>query len=681
MDIPLKINYPAYFLIFSATNALLSYTSFQIETKLWIGLIGFAVPFFFGLLTTLRKSSESVDFCSKEWMTSIPGWAWVVIIVLALPMRFYCLFNSNWLVSDEGVFGFLSLELSRKWNWHLVYSAHGQIPPLFNWLLALYFKLVTPTILSMRFFIFTLSLLSLISFYLTANLFFRKTLSFLCFSLFCFGFWPLFTFKFVYYFSAALLFQILAFWALGSCLRSNPASIGFALLLSILLGLGLWVSISWPLLLLMVIVPFVLKRKAFFLEHGFWVSLSPLGLFLGVFLACLFFENNLQHIRWLLVNESTTNVYGRLPSLFSNWTTLFWEGHPHNSLGPSWGGILNPLEGAACLLGILELIKYRKNRFSQWLMAAAMVFAIPGLLTNNYESFHNHLLLPVLIGVCALGIQAVLLELPKPFRWILLLIFFLFSASLNAFHILQSDNPAVYSEDVCQRAYRILNHHAKTFGPGLVFQDMDLNMDDQTLTLASYHWNAAQNQKLDPFRVHWSAVIVNSNYKYFLSRRFPDIQWYSLGPDAVWNLGGLLLAIIPQTRSNEGDMREWNLFNLKLHGVTTRFFFDHSASQTKSIFSQLLELEDQAGKDPFLESIFCEKVIFYLRNSENPLNLLPWIQKAVQKGYPAPHLLVAEGLLLQALGNHSQAKAAFQKAVQCPLNDTRAKDLLAALSR
>src|SRR5208337_1194253 len=68
-------------------------------------------------------------------------------------------------------------------------------------------------------------------------------------------------------------------------------------------------------------------------------------------------NHNGEHIKFLWGLYRSADTVSAWKNFFSNWTLLFWEGTPGNRYGPVWGGILNPLEGAFCFLGIIEFIR------------------------------------------------------------------------------------------------------------------------------------------------------------------------------------------------------------------------------------------------------------------------------------------------------------------------------------
>ena len=193
---------------------------------------------------------------------------------------------------------------------------------------------------------------------------------------------------------------------------------------------------------------------------------------------------------------------------------------------------------------------------------------------------------------------------------------------------------------------------------------------------AVYPFDASANPRLTLSKAKWAVILCNANYKYFLSARFPEAKWYWLGPDTYWHNGGLMLAHIPVTETNRPVLSSWMEANQQLHSITSRISFDQNGNRKQEILNQLLGMEGSFEKDPYLESIYWERVIMASGQNRPPVDWLKWIQNAIEKGYPCPHLLVAEGLLLNASGQFQASRGALQRALRSPFNLTNAGEIL-----
>jgi len=682
-----------YFILFSASSVALAYSPMGPTAKLWTGLGGVLLPF--GIAWAClppRPSLSNKHFYLLETLVPPTRWVWALLLTLSILLRLYPLLTSNWPVPDDGLVAFPSLELSKRWQW-VFFFTQSQHPPVFNWALALFFKFFPPSIFSMRFFIFLPALAAPLLSYFTARRFFSKSVSFLCFLFFALSFWPLCFSRFCLYASLLLDFELLTFWALGAFVNTDLSQkpFWFGSLLGFMTGFGFWVAIQWPLAAGMILCVVFFKLKGTLAGNRRIFLLGFAGCFLFLFipyLAVFLAENHWEHMKWVLTREPGEIGLNRGMSILSNWTVLLWGSNFMKAYGPVWGGVLNPLETALFLLGILELIRHRGLSISRWLLAALFVFIAPGLLSTGLETFRNALVLPVLLALCALGTQFLLSTLPLHKRSFFLLAFFLVTAPLAEIHLfktydLLSGSPDSLSRSSGQslgRAYEILGLAARREGPGLIFLDLQPHTENQTLSIAVHSFNAAQNPSLPSGDCRWAAIIGNANYKGFLARRFPKAKWYWLGEDSFWNQGGLVLGIFPVDPPDRALFLHWLEADRRFHQLTVQAYFDHNRSREEMIFDQLLTVETSTADDPFLESVFCEKVIFYRRNSWRPSQFLPWLQKATEKGYPLPHLLVAEGITLNSLGKVEEAGKAFEKATRAPLNLTNAAEYLVAVN-
>lgn len=459
----------------------------------------------------------------------------------------------------------------------------------------------------------------------------------------------------------ALTAELVGFLCLGLYLRSptKNESILYGFLLGLATGLGFWVAIPWVLMCAMVamaVIPKASKLK----ELDTWAVV--LG-FLILFSPYLFFSwmgKNGDHIKQLWEIYRHEDLALSLKNLFSNWTILFWEGIPANTFGPVWGGILNPIEGAFCFLGIIQWIRSMRSPLSSWLLVSAFVFTAPGLVTDCYDSFRNLLLVPILIVACVCGAQMLLLKVPARGRPSILFAILLASSSLNLAHWAKSylpfspDNPnlnPVISEEV--RSYSILDQIYRQANPGFILWDLS-TFREHNLRMESYPFNVADNPLLPPSKAHWVALFCNSYYRRYLQPRFPESLWYEVGPDLFWHEGGYSLVVLPLNDSNRLILAGWIEANARMHVITRKTLFDDTQTNVDNIQKQLIGMESAFEKDPFLESMFCERVL-EKSGLGHPNQWLPLIEKPLQKCYSSPLLLRAKGALLDEKGRHQEA--------------------------
>jgi hypothetical protein len=663
-----------YFLLFTATNSVLSYSLLDFKAKLAVAMVGWALPMAWGLFTYSKRKPETRPLYLEETFEPLPSRWLILAILLSFIPRLYILLNFTWPAPDDGYDAFTSLELSNKWEWYF-HFARSQTPPLFNWSSTLFFKFLMPSLFSIRLFAFLLSILTPVLGYFATRHFFSKSVFVLCFLFFSFGFWPLYSSRFFMALPLPILpFEIMAFGALGMFLNStSPKSLSAnGWWLGTVIGLGFWLVIQWPVAAFMIFVAVLYKfKKKAFLSLGLWL---PFLLLCVSFWAVSWVSGNGEHAKLLLQLPSQGEWLGRLNDSFSNWTALFWGCDTQNSYGPVWGGMLDPVCGSLFFIGFFELVRHWKFPLVLWVLTAFLAFMAPGLATVAFDIFRDSLVLPLLLLICALGFQSLLTHVPIKRRLFCTAAIFLIVAPLDFTHLLKTFSPAAAQTN--GRAFLLLDKMRKHSGPGLIFLDLEPNTEDPRLAVAVYPFNASQNPKLDPSQCRWAAVIENVNYESFLAGRFPDGRWIPIGPDSFWNEGSLMLGIIPVEASNRAGLAQWLEMDRQLHGITRQIHFDNDGSRQETILKQLLEKEVFARGDPFLESAFYEHVLFYERKRARMPELLGWIQAAIKKGYPLPHLLVPDGIYLLTLGKNQAARAAFEKALQAPFNMTNAAENL-----
>ena len=103
------------------------------------------------------------------------------------------------------------------------------------------------------------------------------------------------------------------------------------------------------------------------------------------------------------------------------------------------------------------------------------------------------------------------------------------------------------------------------------------------------------------------------------------------------------------------------------------------------ILDALRPLESHAGQDPFLASCYWEKihVQYNLQAAYGDATLqsiyagsLGAVQQAIRQGYPAAHLYNELGVLLELGQRPTEAREAYLKATQAPLDVTPARQNL-----
>jgi hypothetical protein len=420
-----------YFFIFTIANIVLSYT--KQNSSIVLAAIGIVLFIFVLMAFFLSKPPQKPIYLEESLQNSTSEWFWVIAVLAFLP-RLFIFLAPNWPTSDDGTNAFIPMELSKKWSWQIFFT-HSQLPPINTWIQVLYFKWITPSFFSIRLYFFILSVfIAFLSFFI-AKIYFSRSIALFCFFFASLSFWPLYASKFWMYPLSLFAFQIVVLGILGIYLKStsthehhiNGWKLGF------LTGLGFWIAIQWPLAAFTITISVFLNAKTkeikttILKNSSYWLSLSLLSL---PFLFFSITEKYGENIRYIFALPPAGGI-SRLNTFISNWTSLLWGCNLQNSYGPIWGGMLNPIAASLFFIGFIELIRHQRFKLSRWVSWSFFIFMIPGLITGTFDLFRNSLILPLLIFICALGIQSLSRQTSFQYKSFLLAIILLFSTSLD----------------------------------------------------------------------------------------------------------------------------------------------------------------------------------------------------------------------------------------------------------
>ncbi|HTC19546.1 MAG TPA: hypothetical protein VK859_01765, partial [bacterium] len=356
------------FSIFLLANGLLAYGSMGFQSGLWVVVMGLALPFFLALFH-LPPADDEKTLGKTGGSPEIPAWIWILTAVAGLGIRLYLNFlRAPWPSLDDSVNAYYAAELDRNWTWHFFFGS-SQVPALFHWLLALFFKVLGPSLFSMRLFPFLFSALTFTVVWLGGRASGSNLLALFGAMAMGSGFWPLYTGEFcmspVFFLFLEVVSLLLLAWLQRAALLPRAPQIAFGL--GVATGIGFFAAIPWPLVALMigwavfrlsrteksakVFVPFLIPASALFL----------------LFIAAAIHENYGERFLHLWVFRSNTQWNGQFFQSLSNLTALFWKSYSP-AYGPTWGGMFNPLLGSTFLLGLLECARRRRQWFPQWLL-------------------------------------------------------------------------------------------------------------------------------------------------------------------------------------------------------------------------------------------------------------------------------------------------------------------------
>jgi hypothetical protein len=700
--VPLVLDNLLWFTLFAFSNALLAYVPIPIQTKLWIGLGGIGLPFFWVWRNGPKGDGQrgKPPYLREGFLT--PAWSWVVLTVLALGLRLgqTCV-PGYWPVWDDGRFAYYSMELADHWSWRFFFSP-TQHPPFFNWTLALFFKCFKPSLFTLWLYPAACSAISFFFGTLAARTLFSRSFSFLCGFLLAVSFFPLYAGRFCMYMADLVLMETLTLFFLARLLSGRrpadrwKAAIG----LGLCTAAGFWVAIAWPAVALSVLIAVfgAFGRPGRTDPPVLRAVLIPLSVSAALFVGASFLEKNGVHIHQLMAFGEGASFGRQLTDSLSNLTVLFWGCDLQNAYGPVWGGVLNPILAAFFFIGILECIKWGRNGMVRWMILSLGLLAIPGLVTRNFDLFRNTQVLPPVLLVTAMGIQCLVLGGPSVRRKLAIGALLLLSTGLDLRGLWLSYHPEgreAGSNGPCpvvdKRAYEVLEEEFKVRGYGALFFDLEPHEADQTLSVATYGFNATQNPGLPLESAKWVAFLIDPNYRPFLAERFPRGKWYSLqGGEEKDSLEPRALFILPVDPDLLPTLRKWKSADRAFREVVWLAANVPEDQGRGGIFERLPGIHPLVQGDRLLESIYWGMVYDFHRwenvygDKDTAVHFpasLEAVQQAIGEGYATAYFYNELGGLWFAQKDYARARQAFQKAVDSTENDTEALSNLEFMQR
>ncbi len=623
-----------------------------------------------------------------ESLPALPLWFWTTLIGLALAVRLYKLTDLPvWPTTDEGASAFFATQLNHQWHWNLFFGI-SHLPPGFYWLLALFFKIIPPSLFSLWLFPALISMGTLTMGYLASRHFFSKSFSTLMALFWSFCFWPLYLGRFNISPILIPFWECFCLLLLGHYLhaRSFELKIRRGLCLSLGLGLGFYINLHWPLIAFMIGIAYLCSLRSI-KKTGQQIFLFLIG-FLPIFL--LLIPLIIQYVNlptntyleslWVFKNNISLIHYLQIAGSYL--TALFWGIDPEiHEFGyrPLWGGFLNPLMDTLFFLGLIELVQQRRHPWVRWIMGAFLLFLLPGFLTSNFEIFRILPVLPLLLFCVALGFQVLLIRLPGEKTVYFLGMICLCSFGIDFFHLswiypnFWKSHPEKWEQYAKQRqcydAYQILKQIQVTREPGLVLNEFTtcLGKDpkEQSLTVACFPFDAQRNSSLGFEKARWAAVLVETPDVLFLSQRFPKSKWFELGPSLYPNAPPhrYWMMVTSLTNQNTETFQRWSIANLFLQDLFYESLNPVNLHFREDMNYRLFENHKLFKSDLFLESHFWKVVVDNLMSAGQPESrILSAVQWGLKKGYPSAENYHFLGNLFFASGKYHEARRSYEIA-------------------
>lgn len=715
------IGVAAAFLSFTLTGALLSYTDPPAAWKVILGCLGVLGPL---VLIVMEGKSSSLNPFPREdgpWRPSTLVAAGVVLAAAVLRF-FICPSWMGFPLYDEAVNGFYALDLSRHWNWDLFQSA-TQLPPFFNWALALFEKAFGPSLEALRlvpaFFSFLAALLA----WAAARLFFSRTLSFWFFLFLALGFWPVLAGGFAHQGGLMLLWEWAGFclWGWFDRAPARPSRLWRAALLGLWVGSGFYTYFSWVLVAAFLALAFgwsaarkAGKEKA---QIGFVFTLAGMAAVLPLAVSAVRsgFGGYLWNLSVLNPSSPGPAAGGPATALY-NLSMIFWRGWKgYFSYGPAWGGLLNPVMGGFFFVGLSEILRHRRHKAALWIGLALGLGLGPILFSRMLNSFHLVQLIPLFFLIAALGFQKLLSLLPwRRALWgaagLVLLSLFLDGVNLQRTIGDMNRNHPAQKPPLDVKAWETLRDFYKKRGPGLFFSSFNAGqVRPPFLKVACASFNALDNPRLPDSQCAWVAWMGNVNYQPFLKKLFPGGRYFWLSKEDPPADGGTLLWVAPLTGALAPFFRKWREADQALGPFEETNLLKRNPGDPRALLESLRPAYPSFQGDPLLESFYWEKAAdiqtqalwlsSYGKATGENLAELPsgplalqgltpaqWdgpiqdLQSALRWGCPAAHLYYRLGLLYSLAGKEGPARKAFQGALKAPLDFTQSRALYGRLA-
>ena len=659
------------FLAVTLSNYLLAYGTFPSPAKIALFLGGILLPTLWLLWRMGAGSLREESFYLEELFPFFPAWFWIALTALVLFTRFWKI-NSLllWPMGDEALHAMDAIRLSQNWDWSPLIS-NGLAPFVMIWMSGLLFKFCPSAFFDLWFPPAFLSCLTVVLGVLLARKIFSQSHAFLFGFLLAVNYWALRSGR-EFLSGPLLLWEVGVFFLWATYLKSpSDGKRKRAATLGVCAGLGYLFFPSWVSVSLFVFLAFLFEKIQNPRKNHFWAFTLP-------FLATL----------TPLGFEMAAGRYGKHVGSVGFWNPGAFSGHPFSILAgyisllfwgcknaaftPPEGGILNPLLGTFFFMGLVQWARCRRAHWARWLLAAFLLFFLPGWLSNGLEGFRVLQLLPLLLGVILAGFHFITKSLPRGWALPVGAFFLLFSLAFDFSRMIQpyldvEKDPQSFLETgkslARYRAYQVLEEMKNHEGPGYVLGEWDIP-SDRTMGVMTYFFNASDNHALAETPATWLAVLMDAHYKPFLQKRFPDAKILPLDSDFIPG-GKESLVILHLEPSTQKTLIQWNQASRAFLDLDWGIDHVYDRDCLERLNGSIRADYPLIQGDPFLESAYWEKVAyFYYYYSGHYPEHLRALQLAVQRGYPAAHLYSELAELYTLGGQKALAQEASQKARQ-----------------
>ena len=682
-----------------SANALLSFLPLPAWGAILLFLAGIVVP-----LAAFGRGRDSEPFdagslLAREIFPKGRMIFWTGLFFCALFLRFFQLTNlSGWPNSDEAWHNFFAVNLMKHWQWNLLYGV-THMPPGYFWLSAFSFKLVGVSLAALWFLPALLSLLAWLGFTIAARTVFSNSTALVFSGLIGLTYWPLFQGRMSHPGILVSVWEALCCVLLAFLLAARRDAWRRALyfLLGLAVGAGFYTFTSWwsaalvfsAAALVAAFHPAGHEKKVPGLA-AFLLFLAGLSLASAAFLAAVMQGGYGSYFSTMfLFRDRSSFDYGWRISL-SYLTLLFWGKDMDGHSCPPWLVFLNPLWATVFFTGVLVILRSRNFRFGWFLLASIPLFLAPGLLSISVEPYRINPVMPSLFGVAAIGSLWLLNPLPVFKGRFLFACAVLLGFAWDAFFLIgvyhqRCGRPLASIQELKSverwRAFPILQAQAQREGPGVILTDFVVKPFDQSLNVPSYPFDWLRNPGLDRRKPSWLAVMFNPHFLPMLEKSFSPVLRNWLSQDLGATDGGLFLAVIPTGHFSPAQWERWLKANQAFRAMTLNMLYQVDKRGGDEILGELEAAYPLVKGDRFLECCYWQRAAFDHVLVGNIDAALEALQSGLKCAGPNAFFLDQMGLIYWKKGDRKRAGECFQKARDCPMNLTCARQNLDALEK
>ncbi len=653
----LSFNPWVFFIIFLASNTLLSFYPFPLQTQFFIVFFGLILPFIAGYqIVTERKNQNASPPVADSG--PVPFWLWFIFIAFVLFTRFYHLTSlPSWLYIDEGYESALGMGLLSHWDWRLLWSP---VPhePLLDWLLGFYFKICPPSLFSFRLFSTLISLATITAGYWASRAVFSRRVSFLFAVILAFCYWSFTLSRLGIVVILIPLIQCFGLGCLGRLLRAQSHSVRWwawaGLTAANILGFYSWTN--WAglgLAISFILLIYYFKNPK--------LSKAPLWSFYGVSAIGVFPLVLARLAPGALSHIGQIYHFNPLKAFIYNIVGIFWDGSATFNFGSLWGGFLNPIIDSLALLGALFFFQ-RKITLWQWLVPAVVFISLlPALSASSDVELYRTL--PVLVFLtlaAAAGLNGLLKLYPGRLNtaFVFSLLFASIGLDIYNYTAFYSNNRYIPEElqwrsNAYAQAYQTLNQLQRQSGPLYVFSQFTTEYDNRTIDVALYPFNVLQNPVLNDAHPQWTAVMTNVNYIPFLVKAYPHAQVTLLkkAGDPSKSSNFIALVILPTNDISAATLSQWKEADAIFRKINLYLLNKNPITPWDDIANSFPPLSQNTKADPLARAIYWEKVGLFHFQGKNFKEAAEDYRRAIQQGYPAAHLQYNLSVALKSIEN------------------------------